>query len=99
VSALLAVLGIAAGGAVGLSAGLWLGGRLVQRPQWLFWAANLGMLGVGVVVDAVGLLYGIAFVAMAGPGFAAGGLAGLRYGFGRAIGPWVLIERLLGKRG
>ena len=83
---LAALLSGVAGIAVGLAAGILFGRRVSPSAPWLYWVANAAVFAAGVAIDIQGLLIGALPLAVFGAGLVAGGVAGLKYGFGRVRG-------------
>jgi len=88
------------GAFVGLGVGVWLGIRwgiaLMESKPWKYWAANGVVLLGGVMIAVLGQFLGQLGIAVAGLGFAAGGITGLKYGLGRSPGVWAVHDRLVG---
>jgi hypothetical protein len=93
---LLTVLAAVAGIALGFWAGFAAGRRIAGKPGWIYWSLNLVALAIGLTVDIVGLTVGS--MALAGLGLAlfAGGISGLKYGYGRTLGLWKAADALFG---
>jgi hypothetical protein len=94
VAAFLALLGAAAGLALGIWGGLVVGRSISQRPEWTFWVANGVAVLLGLVVDVVGLMLGQLPVAMFALGFIGGSITGLKYGYGRSVKALSTLDRL-----
>ena len=92
----LTVLAAVAGIVAGFWAGLAAGKRISDKPGWVYWLLNLLALVVGLSIDIVGLSLGS--LALAGFGLAlfAGGVSGLKYGYGRTVGLWKAADALFG---
>lgn len=93
-AALLALSGAVAGLAVGVWAGLAAGRRIQERAPWVFWLVNAAFVLLGLVINVIGLSIRQLWFAMIGLGLLAGGLTGLKYGYGRVVGAWKVIDRL-----
>jgi hypothetical protein len=78
---------LVAGTLAGFGLSFWLGYRYGIRcrklPKWRYRTANVAGLAVGVVMAAVGLQYGMAWLSTSALGVMAGSLTGLKYGLGR----------------
>ena len=94
--AVLTVIGGAAGLALGLLGGLWLGGRVSRRRSWLYWTLNVLVLLIGIGGNFVGLYTGQFWLAVGSLAFIGGGLTGLKYGYGRSVGLWRVHDRAMG---
>ena len=88
------------GGLAGFALGAWVGhlaGKKVSGSRsWVYWALNAVAFVIGLAVNVVGLAFGLFAVAMLGPGLIAGGITGLKFGYGRVVGPWVAVDALTG---
>jgi hypothetical protein len=88
------------GGLVGIALGAWAGyvagKRVSGRRAWVYWALNGVAFLIGLAVNVVGLVFGVFAIAMLGPGLIAGGITGLKFGYGRVVGPWVAVDSLTG---
>lgn len=76
------------GGLVGLAAGIFGGyvlGRRVRGRSGPYWTLTVVCFAAGIALDAVGLVYGLGWLAGGGLGFAAGAITGLKYGFGKIV--------------
>jgi len=91
---ILAVLAAIAGIALGFWAGFAAGSRVSKMPAWVYWLLNLIALAIGLTVDVVGLSFGSLPLATLGLALFAGGISGLKYGYGRALGPWRAVDAL-----
>ena len=89
---LAAVVGIA----LGFWAGFAAGSRASKKPAWAYWVLNLVALAVGLAVDVVGLSVGSLPLATLGLALFAGGISGLKYGYGRTLGLWKAADALFG---
>ena len=94
--AILAVLAAVAGIAMGFWAGFAAGSRVSKMPSWAYWLLYLVALAVGLAVDVVGLSMGSLPLATLGLALFAGGISGLKYGYGRTLGPWKVADALFG---
>jgi hypothetical protein len=86
-------------GVAGIAGGFWaghaLGKRVEEKPTWVYWLLNAAALVVGLVIDLYGLAIGSLAVATLGISLFAGVVSGLKYGYGRVIGPWKAAATLL----
>lgn len=93
------VLGLV-GSLVGLGLGAWLGyvvgKRIAQRGALVYWALNGVTVLVGLLVNVVGLVIGQFALAMLGVGLIAGGITGLKFGYGRVMGVWKVLDSVTG---
>jgi hypothetical protein len=96
VGVLLGLLGGLAGIALGAWAGYSAGKRVSGSRSWVYWLLNAVAFLIGLIVNVVGLVFGLFAVAMLGPGLIAGGITGLKFGYGRVVGPWVAVDSLTG---
>ncbi len=87
-----AIVGLAAG----VFAGLRYGVRLEAGPSWRYWVANVIVLLGGMLIAVLGQALDALWLAVAGLGFAGGGLTGLKYGYGASVGVWAIHDRLVG---
>jgi len=85
-----------AGLAVGVGAGLALGARVRERSSKTYWLLNAADMVLGVAIMIVGGLLGWMWLGYFGVGLTAGGLTGLKYGYGRSVGLWRVHDRALG---
>jgi hypothetical protein len=92
----LGLLGGLAGIALGAWAGYAAGKRASGSSTWVYWALNALAFVIGLAVNVVGLTIGVFAIAMLGPGLIAGGITGLKFGYGRVVGPWVAVDSLTG---
>ena len=87
------------GSLTGLAAGIWIGlkwgMRLADRPSWRYWAANGVMALAGLVIATAGQFLGAHWFAVSGVGIMAGGITGLKYGYGQSPGVWAIHDRFL----
>lgn len=81
------------GTVLGLRVGAELAPRCVTRHE--YWMANLGVLGVGVVVSAVVWVSGLLLLSGIPLGGMAGTIAALKMDFGESVGPWKFHDRAL----
>ncbi len=93
-AAALALLGASLGFLAGIAVGLWAGRRVRDKHQAWYWSLNALFLVVGLVVDVAGLTLGLSFVAFFGLGLIPGGITGLKYGYGRIVGLWAVMDRV-----
>jgi hypothetical protein len=93
------VLGLL-GGLAGMALGGWAGYRAGKRVSgssaWVYWALNAAAFLVGLAVNVVGLAFGVFAIAMLGPGLIAGAITGLKFGYGRVVGPWQAVDVVTG---
>lgn len=82
--AISAIIGAVVGLALGVFGGYALGKRN-REPARRFWAVNAAVFVGGVAIDAIGLMLGLQWLAVAGAGIVAGGLTGLKYGRGTYV--------------
>jgi hypothetical protein len=94
--ALLTALAALAGIVLGFLAGFAAGRRISARPTWVYWLLNLAALAIGLAVDVAGLLIGSVPVAIFGLALFAGGISGLKYGYGRTLGLRQVVDTVLG---
>jgi hypothetical protein len=94
--AVLVVLAAVAGIAIGFWAGFAAGSRVSHLRSWVYWTLNLVALAVGLAVDVAGLSMGSLAAATFGIGLFAGAISGLKYGYGRVLGPWKAADALFG---
>lgn len=88
--AIVSILFFLFGVIVGVHVGEELGGRCVSRRRYAL--ANLGWLLGGVLLSTLVFCTGwVAFAAIT-IGMIAGGLAGLKFGFGESVGPWKFVD-------
>ncbi len=96
VDIVLVVIGSIAGLALGVWAGLKWGMALIDKSSGKYWLANGAMLLAGMVVVVAGQALGAMWFAVAGAGIMAGGITGLKYGYGKSPGVWAIHDRLMG---
>lgn len=77
---------------LGYGAGQILGKRAQDDRQ--FWRANAGLLAAGVLVSAVSAYTGLLALVALSIGLIAGGVAGIKFGYGRSVGIWRRHDRL-----
>ncbi|MDO8986756.1 MAG: hypothetical protein Q7V14_00830 [Coriobacteriia bacterium] len=75
----LMVLGGVAGIGSGAVLGFLIGRSLIARSSWLFWAASVAFILVGVGVAFLGKQWGYDALFVAGVGFMGGALTALKY--------------------
>lgn len=92
----LVIIGAIAGIAIGGFAGLKWGVVLMPRPAWQYWSANGGVAVGGILIATLGQFLGQWWVSVIGLGFMAGGITGLKYGYGHSTGIWAIHDRLVG---
>ena len=92
----LTVLAGVAGIALGFWAGFAVGKRFAGKPGWMYWLLNLAALVVGLLVNAVGLTLGYLWLTALGLALFAGGISGLKYGYGPTRGLWMVTDALFG---
>ena len=90
------ILGSSVGIAAGIFVGLKVGGWLQAWPGWMYWAANVIGLALGMVAVYVGLARGIEAVWVGGVAFMGGSLTGLKYGLGKSVGLWRVADDIMG---
>jgi hypothetical protein len=93
VDAVLTIMGALGGLGVSIWLGYLVGKRAQAWPEWRYWAANAVGIVIGVAVSAMGLQVAQTWLWVAGLGVMAGSLTGLKYGLGRSVGVWRLIDR------
>lgn len=67
--------------------------KCVTKSEYI--RANFVVLALGVVVSAIIWMTGLVMLAFCAIGFIAGGIAGLKMGFGESVGPWKVVDRFL----
>ncbi|MDY0088410.1 MAG: hypothetical protein RBS78_07685 [Coriobacteriia bacterium] len=92
----LVIVGAIAGIGVGGWAGLKWGVVLMPRPPWQYWLANGAAAIGGTAIATLGQFLGQWWVSVAGLGFMAGGITGLKYGYGHSTGIWAVHDRFVG---
>jgi hypothetical protein len=84
------------GALAGLAASGWLGYRYGVKcrklPESRYWIANAVGLLTGMVVSALGAQFAQTWLWVAGLGIMAGSLTGLKYGLGKSVGFWRLVD-------
>lgn len=91
--AVAAVLLFAFGIVIGERVGEELAGRCVSKRD--YWLANLGVLLAGSLASALVWATGWVLLAAVVIGMIAGGVAGLKLGFGESVGPWKFHDEKL----
>jgi hypothetical protein len=85
------------GAAAGLGSSIWLGYLIGKKartwPEWSYWVANGVGLAIGVGAATLGQQYGQMWLWVAGLCVMGGSLTGLKYGLGRSVGAWKLVDR------
>jgi hypothetical protein len=89
VGLLLAVFGIV----IGMKIGEDLSARCTSNRDYCL--ANLAVFGVGVLVSALVWATGLTVLALLTIGLIAGGIAGLKFGYGESVGPWKAHDRFM----
>lgn len=81
----------------GIVLGVRIGEELATRCTTTkdYWLYNLAVLLVGSVVSAFVWATGWVVLAFLTIGLIAGGIAGLKFGFGESVGPWKIHDRFL----
>jgi len=84
------------GAVAGFGLSFWLGYRYGEKcrklPEWRYWMANaVGML-VGLGLAVLGSRYGLSWLWIAALGIMTGSLSGLKYGLGKSVGIWRLMD-------
>ena len=92
---LLTAVAAVAGIAGGFWAGHALGKRIEGKPSWMYWLLNGAALVIGLAVDMYGLAIGSIALATLGISLFAGLVSGLKYGYGRVMGPWKVADSVL----
>ncbi len=90
------IVWIVLGAAGGFGLSFWLGYRWGEKcrklPESRYWIANaLGML-LGLVLAVLGSQYGLLWLWAAALGIMTGSLSGLKYGLGKSVGIWRLMD-------
>ncbi len=93
-TALLALAGAALGLLAGIGLGLVLGRLVRDAGPVIYWMLNVVFLVLGLALDVVGLSMSMPFLALLGLGLIPGGATGLKYGYGRVLGPWAVAEKM-----
>jgi hypothetical protein len=89
VGLLLAVFGIV----IGMRIGEELAGRCTTNKD--YWLSNLAVFLVGTLVSALVWATGLVVLALLTIGVIAGGIAGLKFGYGESVGPWKAHDRFM----
>jgi len=84
------------GAIVGFGVSFWAGYRYGERcrklPESRYWIANtVGML-LGLVLATLGSQFGLMWLWIGSLGIMAGSVSGLKYGLGKSVGIWRLID-------
>jgi len=90
------IVAILAGVTVGFGASFWAGYRYGVRgrtlPESRYWIANgVGML-LGFVLASLGAQLGLLWLWIGSLGVMAGSISGLKYGLGKSVGIWRLMD-------
>jgi fluoride ion exporter CrcB/FEX len=86
-----AIIGIVLGAWVGLKWGI----ALMPREPWRYWLANVAVALGGIAIATGGQFLGQWWTSVLGLGFMAGGITGLKYGYG-STGVWAIHDRIVG---
>lgn len=92
----LVIIGAFAGLGLGAWAGLKWGVALMPHGSGRYWVANVVVVVVAITVAVLGQYVGQLWLAVMGLGFMAGGITGLKYGYGSSPGVWAVHDRLVG---
>lgn len=90
------IIGAIVGIGLGALAGLKWGVVLMPREPWRYWVANGVVALAGIAIAAAGQFVGQWWFSVVGLGFMAGGITGLKYGYGHSTGIWAIHDRLVG---
>lgn len=89
------VLGGIAGMVLGFAGGLKVGELIRGKAEWTYWSLNAIALILGVGVAFAGLIFGFGWLVGMAIGFEGGVLTGLKYGYGKSVGPWRVVDNAL----
>lgn len=92
----LVIVGAVAGLALGVWAGLKWGVQLSEGSSWRYWVANGVFVIAAISIATIGQMLGQWWLAAAGFGVMAGGITGLKYGYGHSVGIWAVHDRIVG---
>jgi hypothetical protein len=84
-------------GAFGIYFGFGLGSQLAEKAtsKKAYWKLNAAVYAVGIAVSAVVWATGLVILVFVTIGALAGAIAGLRMGYGEAVGPWKAHDRFM----
>jgi hypothetical protein len=87
--------------AVGFGGSFWAGYRYGERcrrlPQSRYWIANVVGMLLGMVLAMLGSGFGLPWLWIGSLGVMVGSISGLKYGLGRSVGIWRLMDGPGGK--
>ena len=95
----LSIVGVTAGFGLSFWAGYRYGERCRRLPDSRYWIANVAGMLLGMVLTMVGSGLGLSWLWIGSLGIMAGSVSGLKYGLGRSVGIWRLIDGAGGKGG
>ena len=91
------LLGVIVGFALSFWAGYRYGVRCRKLPESRYWIANGAGMLLGFILATVGMQLQLMWMWVGALGIMAGSISGLKYGLGKSVGIWRLMDGPAGK--